>query len=176
MSREIKYYTPEERRFVLDNLQCHRCGNTNAFCIDLRLGHTIEVLPTGELSIELDQRAEQIFNILSRRIWSIVEKGNYNDNPLISCANCGDGYVDMQERLLDWCNNMGCPGCDVCGNYIDEEELRNLCLPCISEHNGDITEEDCSYHCPYYEDGLGNVRAHYSITMNELKREVGYPS
>ena len=89
--REIKYYPPEERRYVLDNQQCSRCGNTHAFSIDLRLGHAIEVLPSGELSVQLDERSEQVFNILSRRIWSIIEKSNVNDNPLIRCTNCGDG-------------------------------------------------------------------------------------
>ncbi|MCK4893851.1 MAG: hypothetical protein KAT07_07775 [Calditrichia bacterium] len=58
--------------------------------------------------------------IIRREIYSVIDKGIDRDNPLNFCANCGDGYVDVQERLQDICWNMGCPGCEVCGNYLNE--------------------------------------------------------
>jgi len=80
----------------------------------------------------------------------------------------------MQERLLDYCWQMGCPGCEICGNYISEEELRSLCNECILGRNGEITEDECSYLCPYHDDGLEQVRMHYDITLDDLKRDLDY--
>jgi hypothetical protein len=41
--------------------------------------------------------------IIRREIYSMIDKGIDRDNPLIFCANCGDGYVDVQGRLQDNC-------------------------------------------------------------------------
>jgi len=64
----------------------------------------------------------------------------YNDKQIIHCANCKEQGVDLQERLLDYCWQTGCPGCDVCGNYIDKDELIETCTECIREHNGLVGE------------------------------------
>ena len=172
--REPRYYSSEERRYIYDNLQCTSCGNSEAFSIDLRLRHIVRNQTDGQLTVELDSRAGEVFSIIRREIYSVIDKGIDRDQPLIFCANCGDGYVDVQERLQDICWNMGCPGCEVCGNYLPVEELYQACVECIQDHNGEVTEEDCIYNCPCCEEGLSHVRVHYSITLDELKREAGY--
>ncbi len=175
MPREVKYYEPAERRYFENNLQCSLCGNSTAFFIDLRLKHLISCTSSGEITVEFDKTArERIIPSLQRNMENIINKVYDTDKALIKCANCEEGFVDMQERLLDYCWQMGCPGCDVCGEYIDEEELRSLCSECITNRNGVVTEEDCYYQCTYYDEGLDNVRRHYNLSMDILKREVGY--
>lgn len=177
MSRAIKYYAPEDRRFgVINNLQCMYCGNTTAFNMDLRLRHQLEVQPDGLVTIELNQKTSaRVFESIAKNIWSIVDKSRLEGKEIIHCANCHDSdSVDFQERLLDWCWQMGCPGCDICGNYIAEEEVTALCAECIVAHEGCMTEDDCDSCCPHYEDGLLGVLAHYGKTLEELIGELGY--
>ena len=177
MSRAIKYYEPEERRFgIINNLQCMYCGNTTAFYMDMRLRHQIEVQADGLISIELNRKtSERVFESISRNIWSIIDKSKMEGREIIHCANCHDSdSVDFQERLLDWCWQMGCPGCEVCGDYISEEEVVELCSECIREHDGNVSEDDCYSVCPYYDDGLLNVLDHYGITLEKLKADLGY--
>ena len=98
----------------------------------------------------------------------------YREPPVIFCANCQEGYVDSQERLFEWCWQRGCPGCSVCGNYIDKDEMLEICSECIIDHEGQISEDDCNSVCPYYEDGLEEVRMHYDITLDAIKLDLGY--
>jgi len=177
MTRQIKYYQPEDRRYNIENnLQCTNCGNTTAFYMNLRLRHQIDVAESGLISVELNkQMTERVFKSIANNIWNIVEKSKMEDKEIIHCANCNDSEsVDFQTRVLDWCWQMGCPGCDVCGQFISEEEVRYICSECIKEHKGEITEEDCQYACPQYDDGLTGVLNHYNLDLEQLKRELGY--
>ena len=177
MPRQVKYYQPEDRRYNIENnLQCIYCGNTTSFYMDLRLRHQIEVDDNGYLSVELNKRiTERVFKSVANNIWDILDKSLSDSKGIIHCANCNESdAVDFQGRLLEYCWQMGCPGCDVCGEFISEEEVRKMCTDCIKEHNGVITEEDCQYACPQYDDGLTNVLNHYNLDLEQLKRELGY--
>jgi len=177
MPRAIKYYDSRARRYgVENNLQCVYCGNTTAFYLDLRLRHQIDVQPDGLVAIELNQqKTQRVFASISKNIWNIIDKSKMEDRELIHCANCHDSEsVDFQVRMLDWCWQMGCPGCEVCGEFISEEEVTELCSECIREHEGNISEDDCYCCCPHYDDGLLNVLDHYGITLEKLKVDLGY--
>jgi len=168
--RAAKYYPPESRRYLKDGLQCIYCGNTNSFFIDLRLRHQVTLQPDSSILVESSKTTEKIFHSIAGNIDNIL----YSDNQIIHCANCKEQGVDLQERLLDYCWQTGCPGCDVCGSYIDKDELIETCTDCIREHDGLIDEEYCSYQCPYYDDGLEAVRGHYNITLAEMKQDAGF--
>ena len=170
MKREIKYYRPEDRRYFPENLQCINCGNTEAFYIDLKLRQKLESQAHGHILIDFDSRAKKLFKSISQNINKIMSCGK----EVIFCANCRDTYLGNQEALLDYCWQMGCPGCEVCGNYIEEEELIDLCMTCIRERDGDINEEKCTEVCEHNDYGLGEVRNHHGISLQRLKEEAGY--
>jgi len=177
MCRAIKYYEPEERRYdVINNLQCMYCGNTTAFYMDLRLRHQIDVQHDGLISIELNRKITgRVFDSIAKNIWTIIDKSKTEGRELIHCANCHDSEsLDFQERLLEWCWQRGCPGCDVCGDYISAEEIAELCSECIRERDGKVTEDDCYTTCSHYDDGLLNVLEHYGLTLEKLKNDLGY--
>ena len=177
MPRTARYYEPADRRYGFDNnLQCTYCGNTTAFYMDLRLRHQIEVQQDGLVSVELNQqKTQRVFASISKNIWAIIDKSKMEDREIIHCANCHDSEsVDFQVRILDWCWQMGCPGCDICGEYIPEEDVTELCSECIREHDGQVSEDDCQCRCPHYDDGLLNVLDHYGITLEKLKTDLGY--
>ncbi len=175
MPREIKIYPPEVRRFVSGNLLCPSCGNTTAFRMELRLRHSLQIHPKG-LEISLDQiPTKKLLKALALNLHKVLDKGFYEDKPRIACANCGEtDSIDLQERVMDTCWNSGCPGCWWCGSYIDKEELVNLCSDCITNKDGQVTEETCECGCPHYDYGLEEVRSHYGITMEGLLRDLGY--
>jgi hypothetical protein len=167
--REIKYFSPEDRRYFPENLQCVYCGNTNAFYIDLKLRHKIESGEQG-IIINFDEKVQRIFKHLSQNMYNLL----CDDRQIIHCANCGDSYIDNQEALIECCYQMGCPGCHVCGNYIDKGELIDICSACIRERDGDIDEEKCSEACEHYDYGLKEVRDYYEIGLKRLKEDLGY--
>ena len=170
MNREVKYYNPDERRYFPENLQCIYCGNTTAFYIDLKLRHRLESTEQG-IVIDFDEKVHRIFKSLSQNIYNLL----CNGREVIHCANCGDSYLDNQESLLEYCWQMGCPGCHVCGSYIDKEELIHLCSECIKERDGDINDEKCSEGiCEHYEYGLKEVRDYYGLSLKKLKQNLGY--
>ena len=175
MTREIKVYQPEDRRFISGNLLCPSCGNTTAFMMDLRLRHIVQMY-SGGLEIALDKvPTSKILKALAENLYKVVDKGWNEDKPKITCANCGDtDYVDLLERVMDTCWNNGCYGCWWCGNYIDKEELINLCTDCITSKDGEVTLKTCEYGCPHSDHGLGEVMSHYNITLEELKQDLGY--
>jgi hypothetical protein len=168
--RAIKYYPPESRRFLHKNLQCIYCGNTHAFFIDLRLRHQVIIQDDSSILVEPSKATEKIFHSIAQNIGTVID----NENEVINCANCKNSSVDIQERLLDYCWQTGCPGCDVCGSFIDKDEVIDICIDCLKENDGKIEEEECSYQCAYYDNGLEAARNHHGISFEELKREAGY--
>lgn len=174
MAREIRYYEGDERRFTPNNLYCPICGNTNAFSIDLRLKHSV-VNRDGQLTVGLDRSAQKVLQAISKNLWKIVDKGHNEYRSLIKCANCKNNeWLDLHERIIDWCWQMGCPGCFHCQSYIEKEYLLELCNECISERDGRIADDDCQIVCPHYDEGLEHVRYHYGITLEDMKLELGY--
>lgn len=175
MSREAKSWAPEERRYISENLFCPLCGNTTAFSLDMRLRHEVKSHPQG-LEVSLHKgRTEKLTKALARNLWKILDKGFEDDKPRIICANCGDkDHVDMHERLVQVCWESGCPGCWWCGEWLEKSELIETCQNCIMERHGKVNEDDCYSICPHYESGLEQVRSHYGLTLDELKRNLGY--
>ena len=167
--RPTKYYPVEQRRYVYNNLQCEICGNTEYFCFDLKLRHSLK-LKGGALILATHSKAQSIIENALEKNRGLFER----DPPLVHCANCQDGYVDSQERLLEYCWERGCPGCRTCGSYIDKEEMISICTECIRDRDGAIREEDCYSICPVYEEGLQEVREHYDLTLDDVKLQAGY--
>ena len=170
-----KTWEPEDRRYVEGNLQCQWCGNTTGFSIDMKLKHEVRSSSRG-LVVGLNRnRQKKIEKSLSSNIYRIVDKYHETGREIVKCSNCemAEG-VDFQERILDYCFQMGCPGCWHCGMYIEEEEVRSICSECIREKQGRISEDDCSTICPNYDQGLSQVREHYGLDLEELKRMQGY--
>ena len=175
MRRASKTWEPEERRYVEGNLQCQWCGNTSGFSIDMKLKHEVESSASG-LSVGLNRdRQKKIERSLTSNIHRIVDKYHETGKEIVRCSNCemSEG-IDFQERIMDYCYQMGCPGCWHCGMYIDKDEVTSLCTDCIRDKRGRIDEEDCLTICPHYDQGLSDVREHYGIELNEIKRSLGY--
>ena len=170
-----KTWEPEDRRYVEGNLQCQWCGNTAGFSIDMKLKHEVALTSSGLVVGLNSNRQKRIELSLSSNISSLVDKYHETGKEIVKCSNCemSEG-VDFQERIIDQCWQMGCPGCWHCGEYIDEEEVLSLCRECISEKHGNIDEDDCTVICPNYDQGLSEVREHYGLDLSELKREQGY--
>ena len=175
MRTVAKSWEPEDRRYVEGNLQCQWCGNTTSFSIDMKLKHEVALTGSG-LIVGLNRKREKrIEKSLSSNISSLVDKYHETGKEIVKCSNCKNSEgVDFQERIIDQCWQMGCPGCWHCGEYIDEEEVLSLCRECIREKDGNIDEDDCSIICPHYDQGLSAVREHYGLDLEELKREQGY--
>ena len=141
----------------------------------MKLKHEVQSSSTGLVVGLNSDRQKRIEKSLSSNIHRIVDKYHETGKEIVKCSNCemSEG-VDFQERIIDYCWQMGCPGCWHCGEYIDEEEVRSLCIECIREREGNIDEDDCSTICPNYDQGLSEVREHYGMDLEELKREQGY--
>ena len=175
MPRIVKSWEPEVRRYISENLFCPMCGNTIAFGLEMRLKYNVESLPQGlEVGLSKDL-TNKLTKALAKNLWKILDNGFENDKPRIICANCGDRYgVDMHERYVQACWESGCPGCWWCGEYIEESEILECCQNCIVDHHGNIDDDDCYNTCENYESGLEQVRAHYGLTLDGLKRDMGY--
>lgn len=174
MSRIPRIYEPEDRRFLEENLYCGYCGNAEAFSINLKLRHELESRPDGIQVKLLKGFTDRVLNVVAKNVDKILEKG-WDGRPVFYCANCGEGEnLDLQGRTWEYCNNMGCPGCFNCGNWIDESEVVELCTQCIISKEGAIEEDDCIYQCDWYDEGLLQVLDHYGLTVKELKERLGY--
>ena len=172
--REATIYQPEVRRNIPNNVYCPYCGNTNQWQIDLRLLHNLQMGPGG-IEIALDQnKAEKFLSSVQRHIDRMVFLSSDSKKPFLHCANCSNSDIDVQEAILEMCYNTGCPGCFHCGNWIDESDVRDSCLACIKDNDGDVDEDHCFTMCPHYDYGLEEVRQHYNITLDELKTLAGY--
>ena len=174
MSRTVRIYRPEDRRYLEDNLYCSYCGNANAFQIDLKLKHLLSS-DHGSISVTLLQSySDRVMNVVKNNVDKLLEKG-WEGKPRFRCANCSESQsLDLQGRTYDYCSYNYCPGCFTCGLWIKREELVEMCAECIQEKEGAIEEEDCIYNCPNYDNGLLEVMEHYDLTLNDLKEEIGY--
>jgi len=174
MAREIKTFEPEERSYLENGLYCTHCGNTHQWQIDLRLKHNLESVTTG-ISVSLDSlQTKKILKAIENNLVSMVDRAMDNEKTIFSCANCQNDWVDFHERIRESCLWTACPGCWHCGEWIDEEELLDNCQTCITEKNGEITEDDCDSLCPYADFGLREVMWHYNTSLEETKRSIGY--
>ena len=172
--REIKTYDPDQRRNLEDNLYCPYCGNTNQWMIDIRLKHNLLRTQEGYV-VELDETmTNRILEQIARNLSRMLDRSIEREHPIFHCANCGNAELDRYGLMIEACWNLGCPGCFHCGQYISENELRDACLECIQSNSGDVDQDFCFSSCPHYDYGLEEVRAHYSITLEELISEAGY--
>ena len=175
MPRIVKSWEPEVRRYISENLFCPMCGNTTAFGLALRLKYNVENRPQGFEVALSKERTDKLTKALATNLYKILDNGFENDKPRIICANCGDKHsVDMHERYVQVCWESGCPGCWWCGEWIDKSEVAEYCQNCIVARHGSVDEDDCYNTCEHYESGLEQVRAHYGLTLDGLKRELGY--
>ena len=75
MSRTVRIYNPEERRFLENSLYCSYCGNSNAFNIDLRLKHVLKV-ESGNITVELlKSYSDRVMNVIKNNVDKLLEKG-----------------------------------------------------------------------------------------------------
>lgn len=174
MSRTPRIYSPEERRFLEENLYCSYCGNAESFTINLRLRHQLTATPAG-IQVELyGPFTQKVIKVIRDNVDRLLERG-WEGKPVFHCANCGEGEgLDLQGRVVDYCYYNGCPGCFSCGLWIDEAEVVELCSQCIREKEGAVEEDDCMYMCPWYDSGLLEVLDHYDIILKDLKETLGY--
>jgi len=172
--RPVTVFEPEDRRYVENNLFCSSCGNTHQFSIDLKLRHQVEGLTSG-LSVNLEEhQARKVFQAIQTNLERMVDRSIENALGIFKCANCDNGELDFHERLLEICLWTGCPGCWWCGEWMDEEEVIELCSECIKSKQGQIDEDDCFNVCPHFDFGLDEVRRHYGLTFKKLKSDLGY--
>ena len=172
--REIKIFEPHQRRYVPNNLFCSYCGNTHQWQIDLKLNYEIESSSHGLLFNLESNRTIRILKAIETNVYQMLERSYNRDKPIFKCGNCGNTQLDFHEQVLESCWYMDCPGCFHCGNWLEKDFVIELCTDCITEKGGKITDEDCTMFCPHYDDGLGEVRDHYNISLGDLKRQLGY--
>lgn len=166
--RTHKVYEPEDRQWIEDNLYCPYCGNTTQWQFDIRLRHVIEC-DANAVALVIDPKKSQK---LIQAITSDIHRNLHEHR--FQCANCHNDEINYQMYYLESCWYNGCPGCFHCGQWIDRDLVIDLCEDCINKHHGNVNEELCCELCEHYEFGLGEVRAHYDISLEELKRNLGY--
>jgi hypothetical protein len=141
--------------------------------MDIRVKHIITINAEA-LTCEIDRdKSYRLLNAIERNVSRMLWLSNENVRPMFRCGNCGNAELDTHENVLETCYNVGCPGCFSCGNYIDEDEMRDLCYSCIADNAGEVDDEFCFNQCPYYDYGLEEVRQHYNVTLAELSRDAG---
>lgn len=175
MPRAVKSWEPEARRYIADNLICPFCGNTNAFSVDLKIKHDLKNHTEG-VEIGLSKvHSDKLTKALSRNLSRMVERGYDQGRPSIRCANCGESDgVDMHESLINVCWQVGCPGCWWCGEWMEKSDLIETCHNCILDRLGKVDEDVCYNECEHSESGLEQVQNHYGLTLDGLKRDMGY--
>jgi hypothetical protein len=166
--RKVKTFDPEQRRYIEENFFCGYCGNTNQWQIDVKLKHIVRCFPDG-FTVTLDEkRVKRIKDAIQGFVRRRLDENRFR------CANCGNTEIEYHEYYLESCWNMDCPGCFHCGNWIDKESLIEFCKECITKHNGDITDDDCFTLCEHYDFGLSEVRDHYDLSLETMKRDLSY--
>tara|TARA_Y100000294_G_scaffold73310_2_gene69175 strand:- start:43 stop:510 length:468 start_codon:yes stop_codon:yes gene_type:complete len=153
---------------------CTWCGNTEAFNINLKLRHLIQI-KNGHLEVMLFKAfTDKVLRVIKHNMDRLIERC-YDGKKSFYCANCNNTEsIDYHERVVDCCWSMGCPGCFWCGSWIDKDDLVETCTECITDRNGEVDNDYCGTYCPAYDHGLEEVRQHYSITLDEMKKDLGY--
>ena len=170
--KECRVFFPDERRDIPGNLFCHYCGNTNQWQMDIRVRHLVSINAEG-IVYEIDRtKADRLINAIERNVVRMLERSNELVKPMFRCGNCGNAELDTHENAIETCGYTGCPGCFSCGNFIDEDEMRDLCSSCIADNSGEVDDEFCINQCPYYDYGLADVRQHHGVTLDDLIHEA----
>jgi|TARA_B100000315_G_scaffold106058_1_gene97264 hypothetical protein len=153
---------------------CTWCGNTEAFNINLKLRHLIQI-KNGHLEVMLFKAfTDKVLRVIKHNMDRLIERC-YDGKKSFYCANCNNTEsIDYHERVVDCCWSMGCPGCFWCGSWIDKDDLVETCTECITDRNGEVDNDYCGTYCPAYDNGLEEVRQHYNITLDEMKKDLGY--
>lgn len=175
MTRALRTYEGDDRRYIDNNLMCTWCGNTNTFNIDLKLDHIITV-KNGQLEISLCKiNTNRTLNVIKENMDDLVEKCYDGEDKTFYCANCeGIDTLDYHKNIIESCYHTACLGCFHCQNYIDKSELLEICRECITENNGKVDDEFCDTICPASDFGLREIHHHYDITLHEIKTDLGY--
>jgi hypothetical protein len=175
MARAIRSYEPEDRTFQENGLYCTHCGNTNAWTISLRLKHKLESM-SGRLSVGLDKlQTKKIMYAIESNLVNMVDKSINEDKAIFQCANCENSWIDFQEQITESCLWGGCLGCFHCGQWIEKEEMMDLCSECITDRKGDVDEDFCtSGCCPASDFGLMELHDHYKTNLKEIKESLGW--
>jgi hypothetical protein len=167
-----RVFMPVERREVPANLFCHYCGNTNQWQMDVRVRHLVTMQPEG-IVYEFDKmKVDKLIKATESNLVRMLERSTDRIRPLFHCANCGNAELDTYNNAIETCGYTGCPGCFSCGNFIDEDEMREMCIACIADNSGEVDEEFCYNQCPWFDYGLEDVRQHYKVTLDDLIKEA----
>ena len=104
--RNQKIYNPEERRQILENLICTYCGNTQAFNINLKLRHLLQI-KKGQLEVMLFREfTNKVLRVIKHNMDRLVERCYDGRDKSFYCANCDQTEsIDYYERVLDCCWN-----------------------------------------------------------------------
>jgi len=122
----------------------------------------------------LQRRLASSVQAIHDNIERMLDRSTENALGIFKCTNCDNGELDFHERLLEICLWNGCPGCWWCGQWLEKEELTEMCSECIKSKQGHIYEDDCFNLCPHSDFGLEEVRRHYGFTLKGLKADLGY--
>ena len=89
--RTYRYISPEDRRWLEENLLCLNCGNDTYFNIDLKINHILGSEPDG-ISVEMDKKMiDNVTKAISRNVLDMLDEANFKGKTIFRCANCEDG-------------------------------------------------------------------------------------
>ena len=172
--RAFRYISPEDRRWLEENLICLNCGNDTYFSIDLKINHILGNEPEG-ISVEMDRAMiDNVTESISQNVLDMLDKANWKNKSLFKCANCNeDTAVEYEPRVLEICYSNACGGC-WCHGYPEKDYVLDCCGDCIKKRDGRIYEDECETICEYADNSLRESREHYNIVLKHLKAELGY--
>ena len=155
-------------------MYCQFCGNTHQWQIDLKLRYEIESSPSGLLFSLEPNRTKRILSAIENNVYNMLVKSYYQEKPIFRCANCDNTTLDIHELIIENCYFLECPGCFHCDQWITKEWMIELCSECIRDKQGMVDEDYCSIYCPHFENGMAEVREHYTLSLGDIKRQLGY--
>ena len=172
--RKFRYISPEDRRWLEENLLCLNCGNDTYFNIDLKINHILGSEPDG-ISVEMDRKMiDNVTKAISRNVLDMLDEANFKGKTIFRCANCEDGSaIEYEPRVSEICYSNGCGGC-WCHGYPEKDYVVDSCSECIKSREGRIYDDQCESVCSYADNSLRESREHYNIVLKHLKAELGY--